>query len=144
MATNKKSNEDTQKLQQLYTQLQLLENQIKDAEEQIAAVEQQKNEFSAISSGLSELSKQKTGINSYATLGVGIFAKAKIMDTNSFLVNVGNDTFVEKNSEDLKKSLEAQSKKIDSVLSNLRSNHQILISQIQMLQTHMQDTVEGK
>ncbi len=82
-------------------------------EEERSVLEERKMELLLIKSSLDEIKENK---EIFVSLGAGIFLKAKILNTNKLLVNVGNNVFVEKTPEEIKKLIDEQIEEIDKLL----------------------------
>ena len=102
---------NNEKIQQAYLQLQMIEQQLKDIEAQIMDIENRKHEISTMSESIGELKKTKKNSSTFAPLGLGIYAKSKLVETTELLVNVGSNIFVKKPLADISKSLDKQIKK---------------------------------
>ncbi len=65
------------------------------------------------------LSEFKKVNETYIKLGEGIFFKGSIIDDQKFLVNVGNNVYIEKSKEDLLKILDENIKKIEDRIKEI-------------------------
>ncbi|HIP89967.1 MAG TPA: prefoldin subunit alpha [Candidatus Nanopusillus sp.] len=74
-------------------------------------------EFELLKEGLKEL---KTG-ETYINFGGMLFLKAKILDVNNILVNIGNNIFIEKSRDDIIKILEDNIKNLENLKKDLES-----------------------
>ena len=136
MVAKKENNQ--QQTQELYMQLQYINAQLQEMEKEVEAVGQKKQEFLLLAEKLNQFDKIKTNSASFADIGVGIFAKTKIADTQELLINVGSNTFVSKSVKEVKGTLTDQVKEFDNIIQQLSQNMQILGIQNQMIQAELQ------
>lgn len=137
----KKSEQETQ---QAYLQMQLIEQQLQQLEQQIVEVENKKQELSTMRDSLLELKKGKKNIGAFSSLGLGIYAKSKLLENENLLVNVGSNIFVEKKAGDIAKDLDKQVKKFEDLSKTLTQNYQIMAVQGQALQAQLHQSHGGK
>lgn len=71
------------------------------------------SEINAIKKFLEEFTAQS---ENYINIGGFIFAKAKILDDKNFLVNIGENIFIEKSKEEILKIIEENKKKLEERL----------------------------
>jgi len=112
-----------QQMAQLQQQLQLLEQNIAEVTNTLAAIDDLKN--------------SKPGSQMLAPISSGIFVKAELKDTDSFIVNVGANVTVEKSSEDVKKILESQSKEITEMRDEMMKGMEQLALQMNSLESEL-------
>lgn len=96
----------------MYSELQHYDNQIKELQQEFGRVEGQIQELNELLKSLDEFGKQSTGSESFIPISKGIFIKATITDTDSFLVNVGSNVVVPKNREQTKDLITQQQKEL--------------------------------
>lgn len=128
------SDEKEEKLKEKYTELLLLDSQIKQLQQQLETFEKQIMEIETIKIGLNELKDVKEETNILVPVHQGIFARAKLSDTNDFIVNVGADVAVKKSSEDTRLLLDKQLGEITKYRERIVNNLQALTSKAQALQ----------
>ena len=87
-------------VQSKYIELQMLDQQIKQAQKQIELVESQVTELEAINQSLQEFSGTSAGTEILIPLSGGVFAKAELKDNKNLIVNVGAGTAVTKSIPD--------------------------------------------
>ena len=73
----------------MYVELQFLSQHLKQLKQQQELLQQQIAEMSMASQGLDDFTQTENGAEMLVPLSSGIFAKAKIMDTENLLMNVG-------------------------------------------------------
>lgn len=120
MPTNKKQ-------QELMFKLTMFEQQIKQLQEQLQAVEQAVLEVSTLNAGLEDI---KAGKGIMASVGKGIFVKAKLI-SEDLIVDVGDKNFVKKNIPETQKLIKTQIKKLGEVKQELETrleevNHEVM------------------
>jgi len=108
--------------QQAYSQevlfkINFLEQQIQQLQLQFEAVEKEISELNFMALGMNELIGS-TGKEIFASIGKGIFTKAKII-SEELLVDVGGKNFVKKNISETKKMIETQIGKLNEVKEEL-------------------------
>jgi prefoldin alpha subunit len=95
-------------VQSKYIELQLLDQQIKQAQKQIELIENQVNELTAINEGLEGFSTTANGTEILIPLSGGVFAKAELKDNKNLIVNVGAGTALTKSVPDTQKMVTDQ------------------------------------
>ena len=106
--------------QEIMFQLQMFEQQIKQLQQQLQAVEQGIVEMNTLGIGLGDLVGKK-GKEIVAPIGRGIFAKAKL-ESEDLNVDVGSGNFVQKSIPETKKIIEDQVGKLKEVKKELEGN----------------------
>jgi prefoldin alpha subunit len=129
-------NNDTN-IQQMFMQMQQIEEQSRHLEQEAQAVEQKKSEFSMLIEQLDNYGKSKKDAKTFATVGAGVFAETKLANSNEFLVNVGAGTFVKKSVADVKKTMKAQLEELQKIQMQIQQNMQMLAIQSQIMQAQM-------
>jgi prefoldin alpha subunit len=125
-------------IQQMFMQMQQIEEQSRHMEQEAQAVEQKKNEFSILIEQLNNYGKTKKDAKTFATIGAGVFAEAKLANSDEFLVNVGAGTFVKKSVAEVKKTMQAQLDELQKIQMQINQNLQMLAIQGQIMQAQMQ------
>ncbi len=105
--------------QEMMFKMQMFDQQIKQLQQQLQAIDQGISEMTALNEGLSEL-VGKEGKEIYAPIGRGIFAKAKLI-SEDLNVDVGGGNMVKKTIPETKKIIEDQLKKLDEVKKELET-----------------------
>lgn len=120
---------EEKKLQEKYIEMKIIEEQMKEIQKQAQIVEQQLMELMAASQSLDDFKKANKGDKILVPISSGIFAKAELKDNKEFLVNVGADTVVIKDTDSIKKLMEKQ-------VEEMRELHTKIHMQIQRLALH--------
>ncbi|MBS3163417.1 prefoldin subunit alpha [Candidatus Woesearchaeota archaeon] len=111
-------NEETQKK---YLELQLLDQQIKQLQQQLMTVNQQIVELRRVDDDLSEFEKVKENSNMFFALGPGIFAEGSI-SSKDLLLNVGSNVLVKKPVIDTKKLINVQVAELEGLMVRLQED----------------------
>ena len=106
--------------QELMFKLQMFDQQIKQIQQQLQAIEQGVVEMTTLNAGLDELVGKK-GKEIFAPIGRGVFAKAKL-ESEKLNVDIGGGNFVQKSIPETKKIIEDQIKKLQDVRKELENN----------------------
>ena len=110
--------EKEEKLQKLYVEFQVLNNNIKQLEKQNTVLENQLVELITTNQGLEDMKKVKSGTEILVPLSSGIYAKAKLKESDNFIVNVGSNVALSKNIDSTKKVIENQIDEIQKLQEN--------------------------
>lgn len=121
--------EEPNEQQELMMKLGFFEQQIRQIQQQIQAIEQGIAEMNSLNSGLEEL-QGKTGEEILAPIGRGIYARAKLI-SEELLVNVGSSNLVNKNIPDTRKLIESQIQKLEEIKIEMNNNLENLGKEIE-------------
>lgn len=110
--------------QEVILKLGMLEQDMRQLQQQLQSVEKGINDLELLNLGLEEIkgSKDKEIL---AQIGRGIYIKAKIL-SEKLTVNIGNDNFVNKNVSETKELIKEQIKKLKEVEKELESNIEVI------------------
>ncbi len=128
-------NEPPKEVKQKYMELQMLQHQIQQVQKQVQALEAQAEEMDVVLQALDDFSSSKVGSDMFATLTPGLFVKAKLVQTDAVLLNVGGGAMVEKNVPETKKIIATQA-------VELRKLQEELTEQLQKLAVHAEKVQE--
>jgi len=106
---------DEKEMKKKYMEYQMLDQQIKQLQEQMQLVEQQSVEVMAAVQSIEEFSNLKDGSEMLVPLNNGIFAKARLVKEDKLRVNVGAGVVVDKSITETKKLIEKQSEEMEKV-----------------------------
>lgn len=117
--------------EELMYKLSAYEQQIKQLQQQLEAVEQAIIEMNSLNLGLDELigSKEKEVL---APIGRGIFVKTKLI-SEDLIVDIGGKNFVKKNIPDTKKLIKEQLKKLEDIKIELNENLEEINQELTMV-----------
>ncbi|MEK6897754.1 MAG: prefoldin subunit alpha [Nanoarchaeota archaeon] len=116
---------------ELIYRLSLFEQQIRQMQAQVQAVEQGILELSSLKINLDELKNSKDK-EILASVGRGIFIKSKVLSDN-FIVDVGNKILVKKTIPETQNIIGEQIKKLDGAKKELEDNIEILSNEIRKI-----------
>jgi prefoldin alpha subunit len=100
--------------------LNMLEQQIRQVQQQLQAVGSGINELEVLNEGLNEIPGSE-GKEILAQIGRGIFIKAKVL-SEELIVDIGKKNFVRKSAPETKKLIEEQIGKLRDVEKELEEN----------------------
>jgi prefoldin alpha subunit len=123
-----------QELHQRYTELEYMNNHIKQLDKQYQDMESKILEISQIKDALDEMKKTDEGKEILVPMSNGIFVKAKLSKGDEFLVNVGSDVVVKKDTNATKELLDEQAKEINKYKKNIYEQMMNIAEQMQMVQ----------
>lgn len=106
--------------QEMIMKLGMFEQQIRQLQEQVNAVEQGIVELNSLNVDLEEI-KNSEGKEIFSAIGRGIFIKSKI-SSEELLVDIGQRKFVKKSVPETRKIIEEQTKKLEEVKKELNDN----------------------
>jgi len=102
---------------ELFFKINMLDQYMKNIQQQIEAVENEIVELNSLKKGLEEL-KNSSGKEIFSSIGKNIFVKTKII-SEELLVRIGGDTLVKKSIPETAKIIEVQIKKLESIKEEL-------------------------
>lgn len=112
---------EKENLQNKILEMNLMENRLKQLDQQLNMIEQQLVEDEKLEEYLTELkSSPKSG--AIFPLGGGIFVKGSLEKVDTVLVNIGSKILVEKSVDDAKKLIEKRKNKLNVAKVDL-GNH---------------------
>jgi prefoldin alpha subunit len=102
---------------ELFFKINMLENYMRNVQQQIEAVENEMTELTLLKQGIEEL-KDSSGKEVFSSVGKNIFIKTKIV-SEDLLVGIGEKNLVKKSVPQAAKMIEFQIKKLESILGDL-------------------------
>jgi len=109
--------------QEIVFRLSMMEQQMQQLQQQLQAVEDGINELESLDKGLDEI-HGSTGKEILAQIGKGIYVKAKIA-SEELTVNVGENSFVNRDIKGTKKLIEGQISKLKDVEAELKGSFEV-------------------
>jgi prefoldin alpha subunit len=91
---------------------QLVQQQVAEMEDQVAHIESKKLELQMVIDSINEL-KDKQRAEMLVPIGSGVLARAELVDTDNFLVNVGANIVVEKSGKEAQDAIKTQLGELD-------------------------------
>ena len=123
-----------EKLQKLYVEFQILNQNIQQLEKQSTALNNQLMELMVTNQSLEDIKKTKEGTEILVPLSSGIYAKAELKDSKKFIVNVGSNVTLVKDVDSTKKLIEDQINEIKKLQENLVNRLQEQTTKAAMLE----------
>ncbi len=111
---------NSEEVKQKLLELQVLDEHIKEVQQQFVLVSQKTKELNDIVEALSDLNSLKTDSEMLAQIGQGVFVKAKLGDTKDVVMNIGADTAIECSAEEAKKIIQEQATKLQGYLLKIK------------------------
>ena len=140
-------NEKEEKLQKLYLEFQVLDQQIKHLEKQNTTLNNQLMELMATNQSLEDMKKLEGKTEILVPLSSGIYAKAELKDNKNFIVNVGANTALVKDLQSTKKLMESQideMKKLQVNLINQLQEHTTKAAMLEQEINTLASTLQNK
>ena len=109
-----------QEQQEIMFKLSMFEQQIQQIQQQLQSVEQGIIELNSLNLGLDEM-VGKEGKEIFASIGKGIFAKAKLI-SEDLIVDIGSKNFVKKTIPETQKLVKNQIENLEEVKKELNNN----------------------
>ena len=128
---------EQQELQQKYMEYQMLDQNIKQLQQQMETADQQLMGILATLQSIDEFSSLKDGSEMLIPVNNGIFAKAKLTKEDSLLVNVGASVVVDKSIEDTKELIEKQKGEMESIRGKITENINKLVDRATVLEKEL-------
>lgn len=125
--------EDNKKMQQLYLQLQLAGQQIRQLEEQVSVINSKIEEMKVLKESVKELASSKKAKTLF-DVGSGVYAEGALANPDEVIINVGAGVFVKKTAEKAIEAIEKQIEMMNQYLENSNANLQFLNQQAMALQ----------
>lgn len=111
-------------MQQKYVELQMIENQIKQLQQQLVGIDQQVSALKRIDEDLTEFEKIKQDSKMFFSIGPGIFAEGSITNKD-LLLNVGSNISVRKSIPETKVLISTQVKELEELLLRMQEDIQL-------------------
>tara|TARA_Y100000310_G_scaffold345759_1_gene469392 strand:- start:7025 stop:7435 length:411 start_codon:yes stop_codon:yes gene_type:complete len=134
--------EKQKEAQELYAQLQMIEEHAKQLQQQGQAIESQQMDLKMTERSIDEFKSLKKGDEMMVPLSNGIFAKAELKNNEDLLINVGSQVIVKKSPDEAKELLKEQLNNIVDVKGKLQSEMEKLSDQGQKIQKKLQELMK--
>ena len=133
--------EQEEKVQKLYIEFQLLNQQIQQLEKQNEALNNNLMELVMTSQSLDDFRQIKEKTEIFVPLNSGIFAKAELKKADELIVNVGANVAVKKDISSTKKLVERQLEQLRDIRERMASDLKKLTMQGGMIEEELQKLV---
>ncbi|MEK6856959.1 MAG: prefoldin subunit alpha [Nanoarchaeota archaeon] len=134
--------ENQKKAQQKYMELQMFDSQLKQIQQQVQTLENQAVEVEIIIEGLEGMKQVGSGSEILVPLANGIFAKAKLLDSENLIVNIGSNTAVTKKVDSTKDMMTSQVLEIRAAQEQLSAQFNIVLEKARQTEVEMQELVK--
>ncbi len=131
--------EQAKKVQQKYLELQLIDQQMKQVQKQVEAIERQVVELDEVLQSLDALATSKSGSEMFVPITSGIFLKARLEDNEKLAVNVGSNTVVSKDIPATKTMLAEQAMDMRKFQTELAEQFEKMAERAVGLQKELQE-----
>ena len=128
---------DEKELQQKYMEYKVLEQQIKQIQEQIQLVDNQVMEIKVVQKNLKDVSGIKEGTEILVPVANGIFARGTIGKSEKLLVNVGSNIIVNKTVKQTEELLDKQITEISNLREELVGNYTSVDKSISQMESEL-------
>ena len=133
--------ENEKKAQELYMQLQMIQENAKQIYKQLQMAESQLMELVMTIQSLDEFRQIKEKTEIFVPLNSGIFARAELKKADELLVNVGANVAVKKDISSTKKLVERQLEQLRDIRERMASDLKKLTMQGGMIEEDLQKLV---
>ena len=103
-----------EEFQQKYREYQLLSEQYARVQEQLQKTDEKVAQAGFVIDSITDFSKTAKGDEMLIPIADGVFARARLLDQEELLVNVGSDVVVKKDVQSAIRMLEEQKKRIEA------------------------------
>jgi prefoldin alpha subunit len=121
-----KGKQKVQNLQEKYIELQMLDQQMKQVQQQLRIIISQIAELDSVVIALDDLKKVKTGAEVLFPITNGIFVKGTLKENKEVSINVGSNIVVNKPIDQAKELIKRQLEEIRNLESQVRIDLQRL------------------
>lgn len=138
---------DEEKLQSIYMEFQNVSSSIKQLEQQHEMVESHLMELMLTLQSLDEITNISPGTEILVPISSGIYAKARLENSNDFLVNIGSSITLSKDLNSTKSLIESQVDEIKKLQENIITQLQERTNKASMLEKELKQiasALEGK
>jgi prefoldin alpha subunit len=130
------------KVQEKYYEMQILNSHIEQIETNLDKIDEQINEVNVILKSLDEFKNIEVNNEILVPISNGIFAKAKLLNNEKLIVNVGQDVVTEKNVEQTKELISKQLVELDNYRELLTNELNKLFNKVQMIEKEADELVK--
>ena len=120
--------------QEKYLELQMLNNQLRQIQQQMQSIEVQAQEMDKLSTALEEAKSIKKGQELLVPLGQGIFLRSKADNMEHVIISVGADVVLEKSFDEALEIVKKQQQELNSVVLDMRHEFNAGVQQLHELQ----------
>lgn len=130
-----------EELQEKYMELQMVHMNMRQYQQKVEQLEQQCNELDAVHKALDDFKDTKPD-EGFVTLTPGVLARARVLETQKVIVNVGAGVFVEKDVAGTRDDIASQSLEIRQVQQELNLQFEKLAEKAAKVEKELQALVK--
>ena len=119
----------------------MLDQQIKQFQEQIQSIDMKLIELSTLKQALQDMPAIKEKSEILTPISNGVFIKAKVQKTDKLLINVGNNVVVEKTLKESQILLDKKFNEVESLRNESLSEMEKLIRRAQEVEKSLKENV---
>ena len=123
-----------QEMQKKHMELQMINQQVSQSQKQMEMLDNQIQDLYITKDALKQIGTTEVDTEILVPLAAGIFIKAKLLDNNETIVNVGSGNTVKKSMSESEELIDNQIEEITKFKIELESNITNLISKMQILE----------
>ena len=135
---------DEKQVQQKYLEFQIIEQQMKEYQQELMTLQAQLNELTSLEESLKEIEKSKDKNEILTALSPGIFVKTELKNNKEVLMNVGSNVVVPKTIAETIEIVKDQSLKIQAIAHKLEQDLQLFAQHAVSLQQELQGLLSKK
>ncbi|MCX8146912.1 MAG: prefoldin subunit alpha [Candidatus Woesearchaeota archaeon] len=125
-----------------FLELQIIDQQVRQIQKQIEAIESQLTELDAVSESLDNFNNLKPGVEALVPLASGIYAKAEIKENKRLIINIGSGVAVEKTIPEIKKIIAEQIGDITKARDEILAQLQQFVAKAERLQNEIKESAK--
>ena len=129
---------EKEKIQEMYTEYQMLNQQLKQLHENLEALTRHAQELGKIKEGLNRMINIKHENETLIGFGSGIFLKGEIKDMQKVVMNVGVNIFVEKTIQEAEETVTKQLQDVNELTKQIEQEAENTGQRIQWIQEEFQ------
>ena len=135
---------DEKQVQQKYLEFQIIEQQMKEYQQELMNLQAQSNELTNLEESLKEIEKSKDKNEILTALSPGIFVKTELKNNKEILMNVGSNVVVPKTIAETIEIVKDQALKIQAIAHKLEQDLQLFAQHASSLQQELQELLSKK
>ena len=135
---------DEKQVQQKYLEFQIIEQQMKEYQQELMTLQAQSNELTNLEESLKEIEKSKDKNEILTALSPGIFIKTELKNSKEVLMNVGSNVVVPKTIAETIEIVKDQALKIQAIAHKLEQDLQLFAQHASSLQQELQELLSKK
>ncbi len=129
---------EQQEVQQKYILLQMIENQMRQIEQDIREISNRNQDLSLLKNHLDTLKESQANVKLKAPIGAGIYVDAELKNSKDVFINIGAGVIVKKTIPEAKSIIDKQIGEMERALDQLSKNIETLASKAQETQHELQ------